>query len=223
MPVVVGKAATRTPVFDEIMTTVEINPVWDVPPTIASTEILESARADAEFLGRMGYKLYADWGESAAEIDAAGLDWASLTEKSFPYRVRQAPGPMNSLGRLAFLYPNPWAVYQHDTPLQYLFERATRSFSHGCIRIAKPLELAVELLRDDPAWTRTDLLAAIRTGKTREVTIPRPIPIYILYQTAWRDEAGAFHFRKDIYGRDAVLSRALAGLPPLEPEEPEKK
>jgi murein L,D-transpeptidase YcbB/YkuD len=223
MPVVVGKAANRTPVFDEIMTTIEINPVWNVPPSIAATEILENARADAEYLGRLGYRLYAHWGPGAAEIDPAGLDWTSFSEENFPYRVRQAPGPVNSLGRLAFLFPNPWAVYLHDTPLQYLFDRASRSFSHGCIRIARPMDLAVELLREDPAWTRETLLAAIRKGERQEVLIPRPIPIYILYLTAWKDGAGALHFRKDIYGRDATLARALAGLPPLPPDPPDKE
>ncbi len=223
MPVVVGKAANRTPVFDEIMTTIEINPAWNVPPTIASTEILENARADAEYLSRLGYKLLAHWGEDAAEIDPAALDWSSLSEETFPYRVRQAPGPVNSLGRLAFMFPNPWAIYLHDTPLRYLFDRASRSFSHGCIRIARPLDLAVELLRDDPAWTREGILAAIKTGASREVLIPRPVPIYILYLTAWRDETGAFQFRKDIYGRDRTLARAMAGLPPLPPDPPDKK
>jgi L,D-transpeptidase YcbB len=223
MPVVVGKAATRTPVFDDLMTTIEINPVWDVPPSIAATEILDNARADAEYLGRLGYKLYAGWGESAAEVDPSGLDWSTLDAESFPYRVRQAPGPMNSLGRLAFLFPNPWAVYLHDTPLRYLFERPSRSFSHGCIRIAQPLELAVELLRDDPAWTKERILAAIAKGANQEVFLPRPIPIYIVYLTAWRDETGALQFRDDIYGRDATLARALAGLPPLPPEPSDQK
>ncbi len=134
-----------------------------------------------------------------------------MKEADFRYSVRQEPGPLNSLGRLAFLFPNPWAVYLHDTPQRELFQHSSRFFSHGCIRIAWPLDLAAMLLRDDPAWTKESIQAAIDEGKNRVLTIPNPIPIYIIYATAWRERDGALHFRKDIYGRDALLAQALQG------------
>lgn len=209
MRVVVGAAATRTPVFDDVMTTIEINPYWDVPQSIAGKEILVNARRDADYFRRGGYKLYAGWGRGAAEVDPATVDWAAVKESSFPYHVRQMPGPANSLGRLAFRFPNPWSIYLHDTPQREFFQPSSRFFSHGCIRIAWPLDLAEALLRDDPAWTREAIQAAIVKGANKVISIPNPIPIYIVYLTAWHDEKGAVNFRRDFYGRDAVLNKAL--------------
>ncbi len=211
MRVVVGAAATRTPVFDDLMTTIEINPNWDVPQSIAGKEILVNARRDPDYLRRGGYKLYAGWGRGAAEVDPATVDWAALKASSFPYHVRQMPGSANSLGRLAFRFPNPWSVYLHDTPQRELFQQSSRFFSHGCIRIAWPLDLAEALLRDDPEWTREAIEAAIAKGANKVISIPNPIPIYIVYLTAWHDQKGAVNFRKDFYGRDAVLLKALEG------------
>jgi L,D-transpeptidase YcbB len=211
MRVVVGADATRTPVFDEMMTTIEINPVWNVPATIAAKEILANAKRDPDYIRRWGYKLYEGWGAGAPAVDPATVDWSALNESNFRYRVLQSPGPLNSLGRLAFLFPNPWAVYLHDTPQRELFLQSSRSFSHGCIRIAWPLDLAVALMRNDPAWTKESLQAAIDTGVNKVLAIPDPLPVYIVYLTAWPAEGGVMHYRKDIYGRDAVLAKAIEG------------
>jgi murein L,D-transpeptidase YcbB/YkuD len=211
MRVVVGAAATRTPVFDDVMTTIEINPYWDVPDSIASKEILVIARRDPDYFRRGNYKLYAGWGRGAAEVNPAAVDWAAVKASNFPYHIRQMPGPANSLGQLAFRFPNPWSIYLHDTPQRELFQQSSRSFSHGCIRIAWPLDLAAALLRDDPEWTKENIQAAIAKGANKVISIPNPIPIYIVYLTAWHDEKGAVNFRKDFYGRDAVLLKALEG------------
>ncbi|MCX6559046.1 MAG: L,D-transpeptidase family protein [Candidatus Aminicenantes bacterium] len=215
MRVVVGSNAAQTPVFEEMMTTIEVNPVWNVPATIAAKEIVANVKREPGYFRRWGYKLYDGWGAGASEIDPSAVDWNALNESNFRYRVLQAPGPLNSLGRLAFLFPNPWAVYLHDTPQRELFQQSTRSFSHGCIRIAWPLDLAVALLRNDPAWTKESLQAAIDGGANKMLSIPDPLPVYIVYLTAWREPDGAIHFRKDIYGRDAALAQALGGdIPP---------
>ncbi|MDD8026518.1 MAG: L,D-transpeptidase family protein [Acidobacteriota bacterium] len=211
MRVVVGAAATRTPVFEDLMTTIEINPVWNVPATIAAKEVLTNVRRDPNYLRRLGYRLFDGWNTGAAEVDPATVDWNSLNETNFRYRVLQEPGPINSLGRLAFLFPNPWAVYLHDTPQRDLFQQSSRSFSHGCIRIAWPLDLAAELMRNDPAWTKENILAAIAAGANKMLPIPDPIPVYIVYLTAWREKDGTVHFRNDIYGRDIILAHALEG------------
>jgi Uncharacterized protein conserved in bacteria len=131
----------------------------------------------------------------------------------FPFRLRQDPGRLNALGRVKFMFPNKFNVYLHDTPARLLFEKTQRDFSHGCIRIQKPIELAVYLLRQDPRWNRDALLSALDEVANRSVPLPEPIPIHLLYWTAWADKDGTIQFRRDIYGHDASLSEALRAPP----------
>lgn len=208
-PVIVGAYYTRTPIFDGTMTYIEINPYWEVPSEIAGKEIVPTVLKDPGYLNRMGFKLFSGWGKDAVEIDPASIDWAHLGGKNFPYRVRQEPGDVNALGHFAFMYPNNFSVYLHDTPQKNLFEQASRSLSHGCIRVAKPVELAIELLRGDPAWTRERLIEAARTNKNQIVRLPRPIPVYLVYLTAWKDKNWEINFREDMYKRDPELAVAL--------------
>jgi murein L,D-transpeptidase YcbB/YkuD len=118
---------------------------------------------------------------------------------------------MNPLGRVKFMFPNPFNVYLHDTPSRELFSKALRPFSSGCIRIQKPLDLAEVLLRENPGWTRERIEAVLLTETDQTVWLARPILVHLLYWTAWVTDEGAVHFRKDIYGRDKRLDKALAG------------
>ena len=123
--------------------------------------------------------------------------------------LRQEPGPDNALGRVKFMFPNPYSVYLHDTPSKALFEKSERAFSSGCIRVENPLELA-ELLLDDPArWSRAEIDRVVEEGKTRTVTLARPVPVLLSYWTAWVDRGGVLQFRRDVYGRDAKVRAAL--------------
>lgn len=125
--------------------------------------------------------------------------------------MRQDAGPANALSRLKFHMPNPHAIYLHDTPAPALFRQSIRGFSHGCIRIENPLDLAVYLLQEDPKWKRENILAAIDGPEAnRAIRLPRPIPVHILYWTAWIQQNGSIQFRGDIYQRDPVLEKALA-------------
>jgi murein L,D-transpeptidase YcbB/YkuD len=128
-------------------------------------------------------------------------------------RLRQRPGPHNALGRVKFMFPNRFNVYLHDTPARSLFDEATRSFSHGCIRVARPLELAAELLAGQ-GWTREEVAAAAARRQPLRVSLDAPVPVHILYWTAWVDEQGTLQFRDDLYRRDAAVRRALASGPP---------
>ena len=123
--------------------------------------------------------------------------------------IRQKPGPKNALGKVKFLFPNRFDVYLHDTPSRSLFSRTVRSFSHGCIRVEKPVELAEYLLKDDPAWTPQKIAAALAKGREQWVSIPRPLPVHLVYWTAWADAAGTLQLRDDIYGRDKPLLEIL--------------
>ena len=126
------------------------------------------------------------------------------------FKFRQDPGPENALGRIKFMFPNKFDVYMHDTPERWLFARAVRDFSSGCIRVEKPVDLAEYVLRDDPEWNRERILEAIDDGTTRVIRPPEPIGVHLLYWTAWRAEDGRVEFREDIYKRDAALYAALA-------------
>ena len=209
MRVVVGKPYGRTPVFSAKMNYMVINPYWNVPRSIAAKEILPKVRKDPHYLEGRGISVFRGWSEGATEIDPGTIDWAMLNRDSFPYRLRQDPGPKNALGRIKFIFPNKFSVYLHDTPTRSLFKETTRDFSHGCIRTERPIDLALYLLQDDPRWTRDALLETIQSGKRKVVKLGEPIPVHLQYWTAWVDEQGLLDFQDDIYDRDRPLDRAL--------------
>ncbi|HEX9671116.1 MAG TPA: L,D-transpeptidase family protein [Thermoanaerobaculia bacterium] len=184
---IVGRSYTKTPSFSSAVDRVVLNPSWHVPAGIAANEVLPRAHREPGYLRREGFRVL-----------PGGA-------------VVQDPGPRNALGRIKFVFPNPFTVYLHDTPARSLFERDTRTFSHGCIRIADPLELAVWALRGDPRWSRAAIEAAIAAGREREVRLAAPIPIHLVYWTAWVDEQGTLELRDDVYGRDEPLLRLFAG------------
>lgn len=206
---VVGTPYNRTPVFSDRLEYLEFNPYWNVPYSIATKELLPKIKADPGYLAAHDYEVLASWSDAAVPLDPATIDWQSLSRGSFPYRIRQRPGPQNALGRVKFMFPNRFNVYLHDTPARRLFERPTRAFSHGCVRLDKPLELAELLLRDAPDWTPERIRAVLASGRRTIVSLPETVPVHLTYLTAWVDDAGTLQFRDDIYGRDAALSAAL--------------
>ncbi len=214
MKVVVGKPFWHTPVFSDKMTYIVLNPSWNVPDSIALEETIPKIKKDPDFLEEHNMKILKGWGEKEEEIDPNTIDWPSMDAQSFTYRFRQEPGPLNPLGRIKFVFPNQFGVYLHDTPSKRLFAKSVRSFSHGCIRLEKPIDLAVYVLKGNPTWTREKILAAIDTGKEQIIRLPEPIDIHILYLTSWVDNNGFLHFRDDIYGRDELLDKSLRETPP---------
>jgi murein L,D-transpeptidase YcbB/YkuD len=204
MPVIVGTRYRQTPVHSGRISFLELNPSWNVPPSIASKDIIPEVKKNPAYLKEQHLRVLRDW-KSSEEIDPATIDWASLSPARFPYRFRQDPGPLNALGRVKFPYPNPYNLVLHDTPARGLFREDARAFSSGCIRLARPLELAAYLLQGTPLGSRESLTAAIAGEKTRRLAIPAPIAVYIVYMTAWVDRAGTIQFRPDVYGRDAAL------------------
>lgn len=214
MRVIVGKEYRRTPVFSGQMTYLVFNPYWHVPPGIAIKDKLPLIRKDPDYLVKQNMKAFQGWGADAKEIDPQSIDWSKVTANNFTFRLRQDPGPSNALGRVKFMFPNRFNVYLHDTASRELFEKTLRTFSSGCIRIEKPIELAEYLLRDDPKWTHETILAAIEKQVEQTVRLPISIPVHLLYWTAWVDREGSLHFVRDIYGRDKRLDEALRKKPP---------
>lgn len=180
---VVGKRYHETPMFTASMTYVVINPYWNVPASITRAEIMPKIKADPQYLTKNHMEMNGNV-------------------------VRQLPGPWNSLGRFKFMFPNPHNIYLHDTPSRTLFSLADRAFSHGCVRLQKPAELAALLLKEQ-GWTPERIQATVATGQQTVVTLDQPIPVTISYATAFRTPDGLLHYTRDVYGRDAKLVAAL--------------
>ncbi|WP_163408366.1 L,D-transpeptidase family protein [Flavobacterium ajazii] len=183
-PVVVGKSMTKTVIFSGMMNNIVFSPYWNVPPSIIKSEIKPGMAKDKNYLAKKNL----EWNNGA---------------------VRQLPGKNNSLGLVKFLFPNSSNIYLHDTPAKSLFERESRAFSHGCVRVAKPRELAIELLKDDPKWTPERIDKAMHAGKESWYTLKKKVPVYIGYFTAWVDRDGQLNFYKDIYQKDESLIKLL--------------
>jgi murein L,D-transpeptidase YcbB/YkuD len=217
MRVIAGRPTRRTPFFSARMTFLVLSPHWYVPPTIAIQDKLPLIRRDPRYVARQNIKIFRDGPGGATRVDPSAIDWSSVNARNFPYRLRQDPGPRNALGRVKFMFPNPYHVYLHDTPSRELFARVERAFSSGCIRLEKPIALAEYLLRDDPRWSHQSILASIQKGSEQIVHLPAPMPVYLFYWTTWMSDEGVVHFRTDIYERDRVLDGALQKAVPSAP------
>jgi murein L,D-transpeptidase YcbB/YkuD len=206
--VVVGTPSRPTPLFHSTLTAVVLNPAWEVPDRIAREEIVPRLRHEPSYLTTHRFTLLQGWGVEAHAISPHTIDWSQISPTRFPYRLRQEPGPTNALGRIKFIVPNPFQVFLHDTPSRTLFKHPVRAYSHGCIRLEKPGALAAYLLRDQPVWTRAHLDAAMAQGRQRTIELAAPIPVYVIYHTAWVDAEGTVHFRPDIYAYDIAPAAA---------------
>lgn len=208
MRVVVGRPYRETPIFSDAIRYLEFNPTWNVPARIAAQDLLPKIQKDPAYLTSGGYELYAGYQDGAPRVDPGTVNWAALPKGRFPYRLRQAPGEKNALGQVKFMFPNKFDVYLHDTPARELFAKSVRNFSSGCIRLQKPITLAEAMLQadgQDPARVR----AVLDSKKTTRVNLATPVPVHLTYLTAWIGEGGTVEFRDDIYGRDALLAKAL--------------
>jgi len=204
MKIIVGKTEQKSCVLSRKMTYLELNPFWRIPDSIATKEILPHVKKDPEYLAKNHIKVFWDWGDRSKEIDPGSVDWSRIKARHFKYKLRQEPGTLNPLGRIKFMFPNECEIYLHDTPARHLFGRTRRDFSHGCIRIEKPIDLAAYLLQNKDSWTQKKILAEIRKGKRQMIMLPHPIDVHIFYGTAWVDQNGSLQFRDDIYRIDEV-------------------
>ncbi|MCC6001722.1 MAG: L,D-transpeptidase family protein [Pararhodobacter sp.] len=203
---IIGQQAgeRQTPEFSHRMTYMEINPDWTIPRSLLS------GRWGAIAAGR--YQLIDSRGNI---VPASAVDFSRFTPRTLPFDVRQPPGPSNPLGTVKFMFPNPYAIYLHDTPERGLFRNRVRTHSAGCVRLNDPEDFAYALLSrqvDDPV---TYYQRILRSGRQTRVNLAEPVPIHIVYRTAFTSVTGELNFREDVYGRDARLYDALrnAGVP----------
>jgi murein L,D-transpeptidase YcbB/YkuD len=206
MKVVVGKMIhdRATPTFSAPMKYVVLNPYWNVPKTIAQKELLPLSRKNPQYLARNNFSIKRIPVGVKQVRDPNAADGSMVSVKTYDYLLRQGPGPKNALGRVKFMFPNDHSVYLHDTPSKDLFNRTVRAFSHGCIRIEKPIDLAEYLLQGTPKGSRKAIQATLKRNKEHTVWLPEPVPVHIQYWTAWVEDDGSLQFRNDIYGYDRL-------------------
>ena len=191
----------RTPEFSHTMTHMVVNPSWYVPRSIATKEYLPQLRRG----GARHLEVYS----SSGRVNPRRVDFSRYTARTFPFSLRQPPGPRNALGKVKFMFPNRWNIYLHDTPSKSLFGRDLRTFSHGCVRVARPMELAYHLLAPQEADAEGFFQSVLRTGRERRVDLEQPIGVHLVYWSAWVTPTGRTNFRGDPYGRDVTVLRAL--------------
>lgn len=205
MKVIVGTAGkTPTPLFDAEMRFVEFSPYWNVPPSIAKGETVPRLRRDPGYFDRQGFEFVGGDGRVVAGFSTANLDAVERGQ----LRIRQRPGASNALGDIKFVFPNKDNIYLHHTPTPQLFKRERRDFSHGCIRVEAPVDLAKFVLADQPQWSEERIVQAMNRGKSATIRLQEPVPVVIAYQTAMVRN-GRVHFFPDIYGQDRILDDAL--------------
>lgn len=198
------KLDKRTPEFSDMMTYMEVNPDWTVPRSILARDYLPRFQQNPN---AARYLQLID--ASGRQVSRDQIDFSRYTARTFPFTVRQAPGDANALGRVKFMFPNTHAIYLHDTPAKELFSREVRAYSSGCIRLNDPFDFAYELLSRQMSNPKAHFDGVLATGRQTRIDLKTPIPVHLVYRTAFTDAKGNVQYRRDFYGRDARIWDAM--------------
>lgn len=210
MRVIVGKPPLKTYPIHSVLNMVVLNPYWYLPTSIAVNEIVPILRRNPGYLARKGMILERSTARGWVRVNPWKVNWHRINRANFNYRIIQLNGSGNELGRVKFPFPNHLPQYLHDTPAKELFKYPNRAFSHGCIRLEKPVELAYYLLKRGSGYTTEEVDKLWRRAKPNHyVRVREPIPLYIVYFTSWVNEQMEVQFREDVYGYDALLRLTL--------------
>lgn len=212
MNVVVGQNENYTPVLEDTLSRIIFNPTWNIPNSIATEEIFPKMLEDSTFMEKNAYSVLRDSYVSEDTIDIHSFDWSEVSRDSFPFFIIQHPGPLNSLGRIQFMLQNQYSIYLHDTPANHLFDREQRDFSHGCVRLEQPGELAMILLQDQ--LPNDSIMKYMSEDEKKVIPLEEKIPVHLIYQTAWASDENMLHFREDIYGFDGITLEHLQKIHP---------
>ena len=204
--VIVGKYNHKTPVFKGVMKYIVMNPTWTLPYSIATHETLPKLKKDPGYLAAKHMEVL---DRNGTILNPANIDWNQYSAGNFPFQIRQKAGPWNALGEVKFIFPNKYSVYLHDTPSRGLFDRQDRAFSHGCIRTEEKWGLLMSLMDDPDVWNMDKINEILKSGKTTNIPLPKPVNIYLIYLTAAVDHQNNLLFNRDIYKRDSEILQAL--------------
>ena len=204
--IVAGKQETQTPVFSNRMRTVVFQPPWNVPESIKVNEFLPSLRNGGNPIEKQGLVMQ----RNGRDVDAWDIDWSQQDIRN--YHIFQPPGDANVLGIVKFLFPNKHSVYLHDTPAKKLFNEKSRTFSHGCMRVRNPVQLAEVIMAIDKGWDKEKIQELITTGpENNEVALDRPLPVHVTYFTVWVADDGQVKTFADVYGHEQRIKLGLEG------------
>ena len=196
--------AKRTPEFSDMMQYLEINPDWTVPTGIIQRDYLPALQRNPNALSHLQVT-----DARGRVIPRGNIDFSRYTARTFPYNLRQPPSRSNALGTVKFMFPNPYAIYLHDTPDKSLFSRESRAYSNGCVRLNDPHDFAYALLARQEADPKTFFDTILDSGKQTRVNLVEPVPVHLIYRTAFTSAKGKTNFRRDVYGRDTKIWEAL--------------
>lgn len=209
---IIGRPVRSTPSFTTRVTHLVVNPTWTVPRQIAVEDLLPQQQRDSEYLPHKNIQVEQRTDGGWVDLDPALIDWSRYNKYHFPFRLRQAPGDGNSLGRIKFHMPNPYSIYLHDTPAQSLFRHPVRDFSSGCVRVEEIRGFADRLLTRTDGQEKQLLNESIESRQPQYIKLEAPIDVYLVYFTTWVDLSGRIQFRPDIYNLDRPLTLALQRL-----------
>nr|WP_231619778.1 L,D-transpeptidase family protein [Pseudoalteromonas sp. NZS100] len=201
--VIVGKPSWETPAFSDEIEKFVVNPEWRIPTSIATKEIAPKVAEDPDYLVKNNIEIRKNSYLDSQTVNPSNIDWDSIKPYQFDHFLVKRAGEENPLGEVKYLFPNPEAIYVHDTPAKHRFSQANRALSHGCIRIEKPFSLAREIIKyEGEAQTLNNMDSALAQNSTQTFYLDEPLPIHLVYWTAWVDENKLVNFRDDIYQRD---------------------
>ena len=204
---IVGKIDRQTPILESKITNLNLNPYWHAPASIVRKDIIPLMQKDPTYLERSDIHIYDGKGN---EIPPQSIDWHS--DEAEKYLFRQDPGKNNAMASVKINFPNPYAVYMHDTPQQSLFSELMRFESSGCVRVQNVRDLIVWLARDTPGWDRQHIEQVIAARERQDVNLTTPVPVYFTYISAWATDPSIPQFRDDIYHRDGAEQLAMGDL-----------
>jgi murein L,D-transpeptidase YcbB/YkuD len=210
LKVIVGDKKHPTPVFSDEVSYITLNPYWKIPEGIVKREIIPQMLKNPNYIKKQGLEVHTTWEENSSIVPLKSIDWSRYAEgmEKFPYRLMQPPGPQNALGKIKFKFPNNFSVYLHDTPSKHLFRKKRRAFSHGCIRLSKPLTL-LKTIAYDPSIDLIEMNAVLAGKEKKDVILTYRIPISLVYLTTWVNNNGELTFGEDIYNYDKYQQRIV--------------
>jgi murein L,D-transpeptidase YcbB/YkuD len=211
MRVIVGDDEHHTPIFSNRVSFIVLNPYWIMPDSIVKNEMIPNMLKNPKYLEERGYEVRTSYSLKKAPIDATKIDWAKVlkSRQTKKYKFMQPPGPKNALGKIKFKFPNQFAVYLHDTPNKKLFKKGRRAFSHGCIRISEPNALLSTFAPHESSVNYNHSQRILKGRNKTQLNLSKPVPVYIVYLTAWINSDGLLHYRNDVYHYDKKQKRTI--------------
>jgi murein L,D-transpeptidase YcbB/YkuD len=213
MRVVTGRKGHETPIFYNNVRLIVLNPYWRIPPSIVKHETIPKLQKNPGYATKNHIEIHKDWSEHSPEINPYKVNWHKYGKRLPPWHFMQSPGEKNALGKVKFLFPNSYSVYMHDTPEKALFSKDIRAFSHGCIRLHRPIDMLGTFTQIDTKINFEKSKEILKKNVKTPLRLSQSVPIDIIYISTWVDRDGVVQFRDDIYGYDELQMETAKWFP----------